>query len=281
MIAPDGGQRQVGHKVTLSYFAQHQLDQLDRSHTVWQEASSVGGDRTYGAMRNLLAAFLFRDEEIEKKVSVLSGGEKSRLVILKMLLSGANFLLLDEPTNHLDIPSRDVLEDALQAFSGTLCLITHDRHLINALANKTLYLRNGKPEVFPGNYQDFEEIWKPRLGHGQGVITPRLEISNPEANKGTLRKSQEEKRQEAEKRNVLFRRQAPLKKEIEALEERLTKILENKGHLEKYLADPETYKEGSNIGMMIQDYNIMEKEVAELTACWEAAVMKLEALEEE
>ena len=281
MIAPDGGKRQIGHKVTMSYFAQHQLDQLDSSHTVWQEASSVGGDRTYGALRNLLAAFLFREDEIEKKVSVLSGGEKSRLVILKMLLSGANFLLLDEPTNHLDIPSRDVLEEALQAFNGTLCLITHDRHLINSLANKILYLRDGKPEVFPGNYRDFEEIWRPRLERGPEMVSPQFEIDEPAALKGTPRKSQEEKRQEAERRNALFKRQAPLRKEIEALEQRLAGVVKEKEKLEKHLADPETYKEGSNISLMMQDYNAMEKEVAELTASWEAAVMKLEALEEE
>jgi ATP-binding cassette, subfamily F, member 3 len=281
IIPPDSGQRLAGHNVTLSYFAQHQLEQLDGSQTVWQEASSVGGDRTYGALRNLLAAFLFRDDEIEKKVSVLSGGEKSRLVILKMLLSGANFLLLDEPTNHLDIPSRDVLEEALQSFNGTLCLITHDRHLINALANKILYLRGGKPEIFPGNYQDFEEIWKPRLDKFQEGTAVRGEVSESETNKGTFRKSQEEKRQEAEKRNALFRRQAPLKKEIETLEERLAKAIEEKGQMEKNLADPETYKGSGNIGGLMQDYSLIEKEVAELTACWEAAVMKLEILEEE
>jgi ATP-binding cassette subfamily F protein 3 len=281
IIPPDSGQRLAGHNVTLSYFAQHQLEQLDGSQTVWQEASSVGGDRTYGALRNLLAAFLFRDDEIEKKVSVLSGGEKSRLVILKMLLSGANFLLLDEPTNHLDIPSRDVLEEALQSFNGTLCLITHDRHLINALANKILYLRGGKPEIFPGNYQDFEEIWKPRLDKSQEGTAVRGEVSESETNKGTFRKSQEEKRQEAEKRNALFRRQAPLKKEIETLEERLAKAIEEKGQMEKNLADPETYKGSGNIGGLMQDYSLIEKEVAELTACWEVAVMKLEILEEE
>jgi ATP-binding cassette subfamily F protein 3 len=279
VIPQDSGHRQLGHKITTSYFAQHQLEQLEGTHTVWQEVATVGGDRTYGALRGLLAAFLFREGDIEKKVSVLSGGEKSRLVILKMLLSGANFLLLDEPTNHLDIPSREVLEEALRSFSGTLCLITHDRHLINALVNKILYLGGGKPELFPGNYQDFEEIWKSRLTNRPSLTEPRIAPGETEMDKGAARKSPEEKRQEAEKRNTLFRRQAPLKKEIEILEKKLFEMIEGKDHMEKRLADPNTYKDGNNIGTLMQDYGLIEKEVAELTACWEEAILKLEALE--
>ena len=187
-VKPDSGRRQVGHKVQMGYFAQHQLEQLEGTHTVWQEAASVAGDRTYGTLRSLLAAFLFREEDIEKKVSVLSGGEKSRLVILKILLSGANFLLFDEPTNHLDIPSREVLEEALKNFSGTLCIITHDRHLINALANKVLYIREGKAELFPGNYQDFEEIWKARLSNIDPVPGKGLEKIEAQANKSSYPK---------------------------------------------------------------------------------------------
>jgi ATP-binding cassette, subfamily F, member 3 len=279
-IPPDSGHRRVGHKVTTSYFAQHQLEQLEGTHTVWQETASVGGDRTYGTLRGLLAAFLFREGDIEKKVSVLSGGEQSRLVILKMLLSGANFLLFDEPTNHLDIPSREVLEEALKSFGGTLCLITHDRHLINALVNKIFYLGSGKPELFPGNYQDFEELWKTRLSVTGALPGAEAETAESGANKAVVRKSQEDKRQAAERRNALFRIQSPLKKEIEAIEERLMRVMEKKTHMEKCLANPDTYKDGHKIGSLMQDYGLIEKEVADLTACWEEAVLKLEALEQ-
>jgi ATP-binding cassette subfamily F protein 3 len=279
-VKPDFGHGHVGHKVNIGYFAQHQLEQLEGAHTVWQEAASVAGDRTFGTLRNLLAAFLFREDDIEKKVSVLSGGEKSRLVILKMLLSGANFLLLDEPTNHLDIPSREVLEAALKLFTGTLCIITHDRHLINALANKILYLREGKVELFPGNYQDFEEIWKTRLSSAESLTGNRLQESLASPPKSTNRKSQEEKRLEAERRNVLFRRQAPLKKRIEELERVLAAAFEEKKNMEFLLADPETYKDGLKFEGLMQAYSGIEKEVNQLTFAWEEALLQMEGIEE-
>jgi ATP-binding cassette, subfamily F, member 3 len=278
VIKPDSGQRRKGHKVTISYFAQHHLEQLDGSLTVWQEAASVAGDRTYGTLRNLLAAFLFREEDIEKKCSILSGGEKSRLVLLKMLLSGANFLLFDEPTNHLDIPSREMLEEALKAFTGTLCIITHDRHLINALANKVLYVREGTLELFPGNYQDFEEIWKARLFNTDPLLRDNAEKGRAQANKPAVRKSQEEKRQEAERRNALFRLQAPLKKQIEELEERLSKAFKEKERMETLLADPETYGDVYKIESLRQDYTLIQKEVNQLTAFWEESVLKMEEI---
>ena len=283
LVLPDRGERELGHQVTLDYFAQHQLDQLNGERTVWQEIGDVAGDRTYGALRNHLAAFLFRDEEeIHKKVSVLSGGEKSRLVILKMLLGGANFLLMDEPTNHLDIPSRDVLEEALRAFNGTLCLITHDRHLIDALANRMVYIRDGRLEVFPGNYQDFEQIWKGRLGEKDPADDRKPgDLSTATSAKSCApgRKTAQEKRREAERRNALFRQRTPLKKEIENLEGRLAEAGAEKDRLGKTLADPEFYRQGTGIQEAQQGYGRLQKEMEVLTDRWTQAFQQLEELE--
>ncbi len=146
------GEVTPGKDVTRAYFAQHQFDILKPENTVYEELSSIATDESQTELRTLLGAFLFSGDEIEKKVSVLSGGEKSRLVLAKMLLKPANFLLLDEPTSHLDIASRNVLEMALKQFQGTICLITHDRHLINQITNKVIEIDRGIPNIFPGNY---------------------------------------------------------------------------------------------------------------------------------
>ncbi len=148
----EGGERKLGSNVSTAYYAQYQLELLNPENTVLEELRSAALDDPEQRIRGLVGAFLFGGDDVFKQVSVLSGGEKSRLSIAKMLVRPANFLLMDEPTNHLDINSREMLTDALDAYHGTLCFITHDRTLIREIANKIVDIRNGSPVVYQGNY---------------------------------------------------------------------------------------------------------------------------------
>ena len=151
----EGGSRQAGHNVSLAYYAQHALDALDPRSTVLAAVSEAADMSMQPRLRGLLASFLFDADEWDKTVSVLSGGEKARLALAKMLLRPANLLLMDEPTNHLDLRSRDVLENSLAEYTGTLCFISHDRYFINRIATAVCEVDNGRLEMHPGNYEEY------------------------------------------------------------------------------------------------------------------------------
>src|SRR5437867_791956 len=154
-LPPRRGERNVGHNVVVSYFSQDQDDMLASTKTVWQEVFSVAPNHIVPQLRTLLGCFLFSGDSIEKPVSVLSGGERSRLVLCKLLFSPANCLLLDEPTNHLDIRSKDILMDALREYGATLVFVSHDRYFLDGLATRVLEVGNQTATSYLGNYEDY------------------------------------------------------------------------------------------------------------------------------
>ncbi len=268
----EDGEVILGKEVIRAYFAQHQYDLLRPENTVYEELLSVATDENQTKLRTLLGTFLFSEEDIEKKVSVLSGGEKSRLVLAKMLLKPANFLLLDEPTSHLDIPSRNVLEEALRQFSGTLCFITHDRHLINEIANKVIEIEDGHLELYYGNYDDYlyrkQQLTLSEEGNRQSPQTQRL-------SKGLTK---EERRKRAQEIDQYRRHLSTLQKRFNEVESSLEEATRKLDHLNRRLSDPNLYLNQRETYETIEAQKQTKEQVRQLTQLWEFLALELEEM---
>ncbi|ANM29573.1 hypothetical protein ABI59_08275 [Acidobacteria bacterium Mor1] len=273
----DDGELELGHNVVRRYYAQHQLDELDAEATVLEEMESVAPLDLRPRLRSMLGSFLFKGEAVEKRVGVLSGGEKARLALCKLLVRPMNLLLLDEPTNHLDLPSREVLEEALNQYEGTLVLISHDRYFINRVATSIAIVGGGRAEVHPGDYDSYVEWKRWRASQGQPVTLDDTErpdqpvaSSTPAEKQAARQKDKESRRLEAEERNRRYRERkareeqlGPVEQEIQLLESRIETLTARQ-------ADPEVYSNpeaAAEIGKELAD---AESKLAELYERWEA-----------
>jgi ATP-binding cassette subfamily F protein 3 len=277
------GEVELGKNVSRAYFAQHQFDLLHPGNTVFEEISSIATDESQTELRTLLGTFLFSGEDVEKRVSVLSGGEKSRLVLAKMLLKPANFILLDEPTSHLDIPSRNVLEMALKQFQGTICLITHDRHLINQIANKVIEIDHGVPQSFLGNYDDY--LYKKQqiqLEEVKREVKKEVEVKVEEKEKSAKKKSKyivkEEKRKRAQQIDQYRRQLASLEKRVQEVERSLHEATQTLDQLNQKLSGPNLYLNQKETYETIQSHKRVQEQVKELTRSWESLALELEEM---
>jgi ATP-binding cassette subfamily F protein 3 len=217
---------------------------------------------------------------------VLSGGEKSRLVLAKMLLKPANFLLLDEPTSHLDISSRNVLEMALKQFQGTICLITHDRHLINQIANKVIEIDQGIPHLFPGNYDYYlykkQQIQKEDVQEEVGAIVGTTVVPTHESpipiKKKSSYKTKEERRKRAQEMDQFKRQLSSLEKRVQEVEKSLHEATQKLDHLNQRLSDPNLYSNQRETYETVQTHKQVKDQVRELTQLWEFLALELEEL---
>jgi ATP-binding cassette, subfamily F, member 3 len=270
----DAGERALGHNVTVAYFAQHQVDALDLDETVLQELSGAV-DTSRVNPRSMLGAFRFSGEDVDKRVGVLSGGERSRLALAKMLAHPANLLCLDEPTNHLDIASRDVLEDALVEYPGTVVLITHDRHLIRSVANTIVDVRGGGATLYPGDFAYYADKTGLDLdGSGLAVASPQ---NPPPTSTGPgSRHLQEDKRAAAERRNRVHRATKRLKEQVQRVEEELGRVEAEIAELNRALADPGLYDDAARVKDLAQRHSAAKDRAAALTDDWERLSLRLE-----
>ena len=292
-LKPDSGQISLGQNVTEAYYAQHQLEELNPANTVLAELDTVAAGWTTSEERRLLGAFLFHGDDVEKRVNVLSGGERARLALAKMLVSPDPLLLLDEPTNHLDIDSVDVLEKALVDFPGTIILISHDEHLVRAVANKVVDVRDHKVTVYDGDYDYFLFKLAELQAAAQGETSSKtvssygtsgaraVKNSGPEAGQaaGSSRnvKTKEQRRAEAEERNRRSRALRETKKRLDEVEAALTPAHKRYDELMTLMADETLYNDPQKFDECMAEYQALSKKIPALEAEWLELSEKMEA----
>ena len=273
-----GGRRTEGHQVTVSYYAQNQADALNPTKTVLESIEEVAAFDLGANLRTLLGHFLFSNDDVFKRVAVLSGGEKSRLALARMLLVPANFLILDEPTNHLDLRSKEVLKEALRNFDGTFAIVSHDRDFLAGLVTKVIVAKDRGLAVYPGSVDDYLRIW-----HEKENAAPAGQTNGDAASGGRsfTRGERERKRQDAERRQERYRRLKPLKEDLETLMMKIDTTEKRKTELESLLADPGTYGDEHHARSVGTEYREITPVLEALYRQWSVVQEKIDAIEQE
>ncbi len=255
------GQVETGHNVISAFYAQHQLESLGVNNEILEELKQAGSGKTDMELRGVLGCFLFSDDEVFKKIKVLSGGEKSRVALAKTLISEANFLLLDEPTNHLDILSVSILEQALQQYEGTFLVVSHDRDFVSKTANKIWWIEDNKLKEYPGTYEEWDRWY--RREQEKKSAAPQATNNAPAKEK---------------KENPKPRTQEPdkeLKKQIEQVESTIEKLEEEVASFEQKLSDPANFGDAQKMDKLNNKYQSKRSELEKANAKWEELVEKM------
>jgi ATP-binding cassette subfamily F protein 3 len=272
------GERELGHNVRTGYFSQNRIDVLNASDTVLDSARDMPNPVSEQTARTVLGSFLFRGDDVFKTVSVLSGGEKSRLALVRLLLDPPNLLLMDEPTTHLDVGSIDALIGALKQYHGTLIFISHDVHFIRAIATSVLHVTagstgaGGRLTFYPGDYEYYLD--KSKATSAQTALTADSTSNNgkPIANRreGGLREQKAQKRFEAESRNATAKARREREKRVHELETKIAALEGQQKELAAALEDPATYQPGGTAVAINRDLSAVSHDLARLTAEWES-----------
>ena len=279
------GVRELGHNVRTGYFSQNRIDVLNASHTVLDSARDMPNPASEQTARTVLGSFLFRGDDVFKTVSVLSGGEKSRLALVRLLLDPPNLLLMDEPTTHLDVGSIDALIGALRQYHGTLIFISHDVHFIRAIATSVLHVTadanrtGGKLTFYPGDYDYYLD--KSKATSARTALTAGSTSNNgkPIANRraGGLREQKAQKRLEAESRNAIAKARREKEERVHELEAKIAALEGQQKELVAALEDPAAYTSGGRAIAINRDLSILSHDLDRLTAEWENATAAVSA----
>lgn len=266
---PITGERALGYNVNMAFYAQHQLESLNVDNSILEELKQAGSQKTETELRNILGCFLFGGEEVFKKIKVLSGGEKSRVALAKVLISHANFLLLDEPTNHLDIQSVNILIQALQQYEGTYIIVSHDRFFVAEVANKIWYIENEEIKEYPGNYDEYEE-WKSRQ-------TPAKKADNQivkkaKENTATVSENQEQ-------RKIQQKELKDLQNKLNQVEDEISRLEKSQKDIEHQMILPEVYGNITKLSATQQQYAELKTQLSQKQTLWENLAIKIDALE--
>lgn len=240
---PLSGTIQYGDNVKMAFFSQESAENLDYGKTIWEEVNFVPTKTNEQEKRDLLGAFLFSGDDIFKPISVLSGGEKSRLALLKIMLTDTNFLILDEPTNHLDIKTKDIFQEALLQYHGTVAIVSHDRYFLDRLVNKVFELREGSLITYDGNYSYFIEK---RLVHLE-TFQASAKNNDQQVKFSVSSRKKERKKQDAEERNRIYMIRSVWKKELTEVENEIKSLEDKKTELESLLCDPLFLKDAKQV----------------------------------
>jgi ATP-binding cassette, subfamily F, member 3 len=289
---PFEGERKWGHNVDEAFYAQHQLEALNINNTILDELKEAGSQKTELELRTILGCFLFSGDDVDKKIKVLSGGEKARVALAKTIISKANFLLLDEPTNHLDIHSTELLADSLNRYAGSYLLVSHDRYFISKTANKIWEIVDHQIKEFKGSYQEWVE-WKERMDSEPKAQSQKSDKGNKEGISDPVSKNKAADAESAQVNSINEKTgnksiQAVVKKELQKLQRQFQKIEDDiaqankqKTELELQLAAPEIYADKQKFLQTEEKYKDVTNRLAQLNQSYEQVFEKIMELEDQ